>query len=142
MGKWRRMKIVARFKNGTERVEEFAKMDDFKDSLDSYYHSLKNGNTFSIGDIDEVVETQLESFIAYNRDGSVYCRSEEMKTSPSFQKSWIYLPHRETKLFAFKIQFPCCSLELSDSSNSEWSGNGVNFQTVYRRPQGENMPDW
>lgn len=61
MGKWRRMKIVARFKNGTERVEEFAKMD-------------------------EVVETQLESFIAYNRDGSVYCRSEEMKTSPSFQK--------------------------------------------------------
>lgn len=86
MGKWRRMKIVARFKNGTERVEEFAKMDDFKDSLDSYYHSLKNGNTFSIGDIDEVVETQLESFIAYDRDGSVYCRSEEMKTSPSFQK--------------------------------------------------------
>lgn len=61
-------------------------MDDFKDSLDIYYHSLKNGNTFSIGDIDEVVETQLESFIAYNRDGSVYCRSEEMKTSPSFQK--------------------------------------------------------
>lgn len=86
MGKWRRMKIVAHFKNGTERVEEFAKMDDFKDSLDSYYHSLKNGNTFSIGDIDEVVETQLESFIAYNRDGSVYRRSEEMKTSPSFQK--------------------------------------------------------
>ena len=26
MGKWRRMKIVARFKNGTERVEEFAKI--------------------------------------------------------------------------------------------------------------------
>lgn len=39
-----------------------------------------------IGDIDEAVETQLESFIAYDRDGSVYCRSEEMKTSPSFQK--------------------------------------------------------
>lgn len=86
MGKWRRMKIVAYFKNGTERVEEFAKMNDFLEALDCYYHSLKNGNTFSIGDIDEAVETQLESFIAYDRDGSVYCRSEEMKTSTSFQK--------------------------------------------------------
>ena len=86
MGKWRRMKIVAYFKNGTERVEEFAKMNDFLEALDCYYHSLKNGNTFSIGDIDEAVETQLESFIVYDRDGSVYCRSEEMKTSPSFQK--------------------------------------------------------
>lgn len=86
MGKWRRMKIVAYFKNGTERAEEFAKMNDFKEALNCYYYSLKNGNTFSIGDIDEDVETQLKSFIAYNRDGSVYCRSEEMKASPSFQK--------------------------------------------------------
>ncbi len=86
MGKWRRMKIVAYFQNGMERVEEFAKMDDFKESLDCYYCSLKNGNTFSIGDIDEAMETKLESFIAYNRDGSVYCKSEEMKASPGFQK--------------------------------------------------------
>lgn len=86
MGKWRRMKIVAYFRNGTERVEEFAKMDDFKESLDCYYYSLKNGNTFSMGGMDETVETELESFIAYNRDGSVYCRSEEMKTSLGFQK--------------------------------------------------------
>lgn len=34
MGKWRRMKIVAYFKNGTERVEEFAKMNDFLEALE------------------------------------------------------------------------------------------------------------
>lgn len=109
MGKWRRMKIVARFKNGTKRVEEFAKMDDFKDSLDSYYHSLKNGNTFY-----------------------------SIQQAPVSRKSWIYLLRREAKLFTFETQFPYCSLELSDSSNSEWSGNEVKFLSRYRRPEVEN----